>query len=87
MFIERGKVRLSDRVIFGLLGVAVLAPQNSDQHVPDTHYLSFAGTKLPINEWWGRAADFPAVLAKETLPNVKLDFDVWKEKNGYVHQP
>jgi hypothetical protein len=31
MWIEKGKVRLSDRSIFGLLSVAVLSPVNTDQ--------------------------------------------------------
>jgi hypothetical protein len=77
MKIERGKVRLSDRVIFGLLAVAVLSPENADQNVPDDYYLTYAGERLPINEWWGRAADFPAVVAREQLPSVKLDFGSW----------
>jgi hypothetical protein len=33
--VEKGKVQLSDRVIFGLLGVAVLCPANADQKVPE----------------------------------------------------
>jgi hypothetical protein len=77
MQIERGKVRLSDRVIFGLLAVAVLAPENADQRVPDDYYLTYARERLTINEWWGRATDFPAVVAKEQLPSVKLDFGSW----------
>jgi hypothetical protein len=31
MLIEKGKVSLSDRVVFGLLAVAVLSPANTDQ--------------------------------------------------------
>jgi hypothetical protein len=27
-----------------------------------------------INEWWGRAKDFPAIAAQEPMPQVKLDF-------------
>lgn len=30
-----------------------------------------------INEWWGRAADFPAIAAKEPMPSVTLDFGDW----------
>jgi hypothetical protein len=56
-----GRVRVSDRVIFGLLAVAVLSPANTDQAVPDGYPLT-SGRRpvgLYINDWWGRAADFP----------------------------
>lgn len=78
MAVRRGKVRLSDRIIFGLLAVAVLSPANDDQRVPDDYYLTF-GTDvvLPINEWWGRAGDFGAIVAKDPVPSVRLDFGEW----------
>ena len=75
--IQKGKVRLSDRVIFGLLAVAVLSPANEGQAVPDSYYLTFGKVKLPINEWWGRAADFASLVAKKPMPEVKLDFRDW----------
>jgi hypothetical protein len=78
MMIAPGKVRLSDRIIFGLIAVAVLSPVNKNQSVPDTYYLTFgASEKLMINEWWGRAADFSAILAREVLPLIKLDCGDW----------
>lgn len=77
MIIERGKVHLSDRVIFGLLFAAVLSPVNKDQQIPDYFFLSLGATKLPIHEWWGRAADFPAIVALYPSPSVKLDFGQW----------
>jgi hypothetical protein len=78
MWIEKGKVRLSDRSIFGLLSVAVLSPVNTDQKVPSGYHLTFDGDKvLYINEWWGRVADFERIVATVTLPNVKLDFKEW----------
>jgi hypothetical protein len=78
MEVERGKVRLSDRTIFGLIAVAVFSPANKDQSVPDGYHLTFGDTgKLLINDWWGRASDFPAIAAKDPLPNVKLDFSNW----------
>ena len=65
LWVEKGKVHLSDRVIFGLIAVAALSPVNADQRVPDGYHLTFAGTILPINDWWGRAADFSTIAAKE----------------------
>jgi len=75
--VARGKVRLSDRIIFGLLGVAVFSAVNADQKVPDGYHLTFAEMVLPINEWWGRAVDFIELASKEPMPNVKMDFTDW----------
>ncbi len=77
MRVEKGKVQMSDRVIFGLLTVAVMSPINRDQRVPDGYYLTFSQTKLPINEWWGRAADFGPIVAMDPVPKVTLDFNDW----------
>lgn len=76
MHVEAGKVRMSDRVIFGLLAVAVLVSPDH-QEVPDGFHLAFGQTIMPINEWWGRAADFAVLAAAEPLPLVKLDFGDW----------
>ena len=78
MEVVKGAVRLSDRVIFGLIAVAVLSPANKGQSVPDGYYLTFGDeAKLVINDWWGRASDFPAVVARDPIPLVKLDFGDW----------
>lgn len=76
--IENGTIQLSDRVIFGLLFVAVLEPANSGQRVPDSYFLFYGrGHKLVINAWWGRAADFRQLLAENPLPKVTMDFTDW----------
>jgi hypothetical protein len=73
---DRGRVQLSDRVIFGLLAVAVLSPVNKDQRVPDGYHLTFGRQRFPmlINDWWCRATEFPAVAAQDPVPTVTLDF-------------
>ena len=82
MFVEKGKVRLSDRVIFGLLAVAVLSPVNADQTVPTGYHLNFGSEKLPISDWWGRAADFASIVAGVRLPNVTLNFGDWMDSTS-----
>jgi len=78
IYIEKGKIRLSDRTIFGLIAVAVLCPVNVGQSVPDGYHLTFGAThKLMINDWWGRAAEFPAIAATDPVPSVTLDFGEW----------
>ncbi|VEA63162.1 Uncharacterised protein [Serratia plymuthica] len=77
-----GKIRLSDRTIFGLLAIAVLCPLNSGLRVPDGYHLTFAGEVLMINDWWGRATDFKQLAEKQNLISVKLDLETWfKELN------
>jgi len=83
MQIEKGRIQLSDRVIFGLLAVAVLSPANIGQAVPEGYCLTFGrNVTLLINEWWGRAKDFPEIAATEPMPLVKLDFNEWMEELG-----
>jgi hypothetical protein len=80
MVIEQGKLRLSDRVIFGLLAVAVLCPVNTDQEVSDRYYLTFAGDRLVINDWWGRKGDFLELVSRHPLPPcVTMDFGDWMD--------
>jgi hypothetical protein len=78
MGVEEGRVRLSDRIIFGLLAVAVLQPVNRSEVVPNGYYLSLSHQNFPINEWWGRAADFTALL-NPNRTQVKLDFGEWMD--------
>jgi len=76
---REGGMRVSDRVIFGLLAVAVLNPVNKDQSAPPGYYLTYGAQRMLLEEWWGRARDFPKILAAEPeLPCVKLDFSNWK---------
>ena len=78
--VSKGRLRLSDRVIFGLLGVAIMSPANVGQRTPDAYYLTFGTSAvLTINDWWGRAADFAAIAALEPVPSVKLDFGDWMD--------
>ena len=77
MVVEKGKVRLSDRIIFGLLAATIVAPESIGQIVPPTYHLTFAGEQLLINEWWGRTTDFLLLTSRVTLPSVKLDFTDW----------
>jgi hypothetical protein len=79
MEVQEGKVRFSDRVIFGLLAVVVFSPVNADQTVPAGYHLTFGDRVLPIDEWWGRASDFAAVVAMDPTPLVKMDFGEWMD--------
>jgi hypothetical protein len=78
IIISRERVHLSDRVIFALLAVAVLMPENSDEIAPSGYYLTSGSVgRLEIGEWWGRAVDFPQIVALDPPIKVKLDFNNW----------
>lgn len=53
-----GTVSLSDRIIFGMLGVVVFSPANAHQKSDYGYFLSYGGIEFPINDWWGRANAF-----------------------------
>lgn len=77
MQIEEGRLRLSDRIIFGLLAVAIMSPVNVGQSVPPGYFLTYAQQRLNINDWWGRRDDFKKVAPEDSLIQVTLDFDDW----------
>jgi hypothetical protein len=71
---ERGVLRLSDRMIFGLLAVAVLSPTNADQKAPDGYFLSYENQAMVINQWWGKGTEFLQVLAsRPKLPSITMN--------------
>jgi hypothetical protein len=79
--VARGQLRLSDRIIPGLLAVVVLSPVNKNQfdNRLSGYWLSYSSNnatqKLLINEWWGRRKHFPEVLAKDPQLQIGgLDF-------------
>jgi hypothetical protein len=79
MSVMKGRFRLSARVIFALLGVAVLQPANHDQRVLDEYFLTLGNSAPLINDWWGRADEFHKVAAEYSMPLVKLNFGEWMD--------
>ena len=76
--VVQGAAQLSDRVLFGLLAVAVLSETNADQSAPDGYFLSYTERQLRINDWWGRKVDFLSMLeGGPQLIAVVLDFGDW----------
>jgi hypothetical protein len=79
MQIRKGKVRVSDRVIFGLLATVVMCHVNCDQRVPDGYYLTFAGEQILINHWWGRKVEFLQLVSRHPIPCQIMEFGDWME--------
>ena len=77
IYIERGRVQLSDRIIFGLIAVAVMAPENTDQKTLSGYHLTLAGDEFEINDWWGRRSEFEEFCAPRNAVQIILDFGNW----------
>jgi len=77
---KHGHFRMSDRTIFGLLAVAVFSPANVDQASPG-FFLTWGTHCMVIDEWWGRANDFLALVAAgPPMPYITLDTSEWMKK-------
>lgn len=74
---SRGKLQLSDRIIFGILAVAICADVNRGQTVPEGYVLTWRNNILPINQWWGEAEAFKAMTREFHIPLLTLDFSYW----------
>jgi hypothetical protein len=77
LHIEKGRIQFSDRILFGLLAVAVMAPENTGQLTPGGYHLTLVGEKYEINDWWGKRAEFETACAPLNRVQVKLDFGHW----------
>jgi hypothetical protein len=73
-------VHLSDRIIYGMAAVALLAPVNVGQVLQGSLHLTWSSISGDIgvrldNGWWGRVAEFAAITAMDRKRiSVTLDF-------------
>lgn len=68
-----GELHMPDRVIWALLGVAVLSEANHRETTTGDYYLSLGEERFPIREWWGRESDFRPIADRYNKVRVKLD--------------
>lgn len=72
-----GRVQISDRVIFGLLAIAVLASVNHNLNTKDGYWLSLNHQQFIINEWWGKRDEFLVIAAPHDTQRVNVDLGNW----------
>ncbi|WP_439868889.1 hypothetical protein [Pseudomonas syringae] len=72
--IEKGSVRLSDNVIFGLLAVAISSPLNLGQVSAEGCNLTYRGIRFMVNDLWGKHDELLATLSQFDLPVIHIDF-------------
>ena len=76
--VANGRLWLRATAAIGLLAVAVLAPENEGQPIPDSYFLSWRNYDFPVAEAWGQWEGFRDLLAREAIPQYELDFgDAW----------
>ena len=64
---------MPDRILWGLISVAVFAKVNAVERSTGTYYLSLGAERFTISEWWGREDDFRQVAGRYNQTRVKLD--------------
>jgi hypothetical protein len=69
-----GKIQLPAAAVIGLLAIAVLAPENKGQDIPDGYTLSWNQHVLQINGWWGWQDHFREIISASQFPQNTLDF-------------
>jgi hypothetical protein len=74
-----GKIRLSAATVLGLLAVAVFAPENASQAIPDGYRLTLHQHTFFISAWWGRQNDFREIIGpiRSQSPSVTINFAHW----------
>ncbi len=68
-----GELHMPDRILWGLISVAVFAKVNAVERSTGTYYLSLGAERFTISEWWGREDDFRQVAGRYNQTRVKLD--------------
>ena len=77
---RNGKIELPASAVIGLLAIAVFAPENKGEAVPDGYRLSLYEHVFPIGAWWGWQDHFREMVSVAESPHMPLDFgDLWND--------
>lgn len=82
MIAMRGKLAISDRMIYALLGIAVFNPINIGQIVPPGYSLLIGSLHhFDIGRWWGQRDLVSKICTIESPSTLRIDFNEWNENN------
>jgi hypothetical protein len=72
-------IQLPTLAVVGLLALAVFAPENAGQTIPDGYRLTLRQHTFFIADWWGRQDDFREIIGPilSQTPSVTINFDHW----------
>ena len=71
---QNGKIQLPASVAVGLLAIAVFAPENKGETIPDGYQLSWYQYVFHICLWWGWQDHFREIISTAGIPQETLDF-------------
>jgi hypothetical protein len=69
-----GKIQLPASAVIGLLAIAVFAPENKGEAIPEGYQLSWYQHVFHICLWWGWQDHFREIISTAQIPQVTLDF-------------
>jgi hypothetical protein len=79
--IANGRLWLRATAAIGLFAVAVLAPENEGQPIPESYFLSWRNYDFLVSDSWGKREGFRESVAVEPIQQYTLDFgeawDAW----------
>lgn len=76
--IANGRLWLRASAALGLLAVAVFAPENEGQPIPESYFLSWRNYDFLVSDSWGQRARFRELMATAPIEQYTLDFgDSW----------
>jgi hypothetical protein len=79
---RNGRIQLPAATAIGLLAIAVFAPENKGETIPDGYQLSWFQYVFIICLWWGWQDHFREIISTANIPQQTLDFsefwDDWK---------
>jgi hypothetical protein len=77
---KTGKIQLPGAAVIGLLAIAVFAPENKGEKIPDGYQLSWFQYEFNICLWWGWQDHFREIISTAGIPQETLDFsDFWDD--------
>ena len=77
---RNGKIQLPASAAIGLLALAVFAPENKGEPIPDGYHLSWYQHQFRICLWWGWQDHFREIISTTSLVPEALDFSAfWGE--------
>jgi hypothetical protein len=78
------RIQVPGATVIGLLAIAVFAPENKDEKIPDGYQVSWFQYEFNICLWWGWQDHYREIISTANIPQQTLDFfdswDNWKPR-------
>src|ERR1700739_3540756 len=71
---KNGRIQLPGAAVIGLLAIAVFAPENKGEQVPDGYQVSWFQYEFNICLWWGWQDHFREIISTAEIQQENLNF-------------